>query len=150
MLDETDPAMQRAKDRFDKSQMSLDDLGMKLGYPKESARKSAWQFLYKTIDPRLSMLRRFAEAVGCSVKSLLGSMPSGRSPSEPIRRFLTVDRAQHFIRLLGWSSGDVADTDGTWLVACRRDDETIIARAKSQRVAWNLALQQVGKVQRGG
>jgi hypothetical protein len=32
----------------------------------------------------------------------------------PHRQFLTVDRAHHFIRLLGWSSSDVADTDGTW------------------------------------
>ena len=71
-------------------------------------------------------------------------------PPEPIRRFLTVDRAQHFIRLLGWSSGDVADTEGTWQVICMRDGETIIARAKSQRAAWNLALELVGKVQRGG
>jgi hypothetical protein len=71
-------------------------------------------------------------------------------PLGPRTRLLTVDRAQHFIRLLGWSSGDVADTEGTWMVTCIRDGETIIARAKSQRAAWNLALQQVGKVQRGG
>jgi hypothetical protein len=64
------------------------------------------------------------------------------------RRVLTVDRAQQFIRLLGWSSGDVADTDRTWQVTCRRDEETIIARADSQTAAWNLALEQVGKVQR--
>jgi hypothetical protein len=50
-------------------------------------------------------------------------------------RWLTVDRAQHFIRLLGWSSGDVRDADGTWLVTCFRDVERIIARAKSQRAA---------------
>jgi hypothetical protein len=68
----------------------------------------------------------------------------------PRHRFLSVDRAQHFIRLLGWSSGDMADTEGTWQVTCRRVEETIIARAKSQRAAWNLALEQVGKVQRGG
>ena len=61
---------------------------------------------------------------------------------------LTVDRAQHFIRLLGWSSGDARDTDGTWLVTCFRDNETIIACAKSQTAAWNLALEQAGKVQR--
>jgi hypothetical protein len=67
---------------------------------------------------------------------------------EPIRRFLTVDRAQHFIRLLGWNSGDAADTEGTWQVTCRGGDETIIARAKSQRTAWNMALQQVGKLLR--
>ena len=51
--------------------MSLDELGRKMGYPEESARKSAWQFIQKTNDPRLSMLRKFAAAVGVPVKSLL-------------------------------------------------------------------------------
>ncbi len=63
--------MQNARDRFERSGLSLDALGLKMGYPKGSARKSAWQFLYKTSDPRLSMLRKFADAVGCSVKSLV-------------------------------------------------------------------------------
>lgn len=56
--------------KFERSGLSLDELGLRMGYPKESARKSAWQFLNKTSDPRVSMLRRFADAVGCSVKSL--------------------------------------------------------------------------------
>jgi len=38
-----------------------------MGYKKKVARKSAWQFLNKTNYPRLSMLRKFAAAVGCSV-----------------------------------------------------------------------------------
>jgi hypothetical protein len=66
-----DGAMARVRARFDKCGLSLDELGIKMGYPKESARKSAWQFLNKTVDPRLSMLRKFSEAVGCSVKSLV-------------------------------------------------------------------------------
>lgn len=66
-----DPAMVRARERFSHSGLSLDDLGVRMGYPKESARKSAWQFLNKTADPRLSMLRKFAAAVKCSVKSLV-------------------------------------------------------------------------------
>jgi transcriptional regulator with XRE-family HTH domain len=66
-----DPAMLRIAMRFEKSGMSLDELGRKMGYPDESARKSAWQFIQKTNDPRLSMLRKFADAVGVSVKSLL-------------------------------------------------------------------------------
>jgi hypothetical protein len=37
----------------------------------ESARKSAWQFIQKTDDPRLSMLVRFAQAMGVDVKELL-------------------------------------------------------------------------------
>jgi hypothetical protein len=42
-----------------------------MGYTGEAARKSAWQFLHKTADPRLSMLRRFAKAMGVSVKDLI-------------------------------------------------------------------------------
>ncbi|HEX5444804.1 MAG TPA: helix-turn-helix transcriptional regulator [Pirellulales bacterium] len=68
---ELDVAMARVRARFEKCGLSLDELGVKMGYPKESARKSAWQFINKTADPRLSMLRKFAEAVGCSVKSLV-------------------------------------------------------------------------------
>lgn len=63
--------MASVRERFEKSKLSLDELGLKMGYPKESARKSAWQFIHKTNDPRLSMLRRFAEAVGTSLKNLL-------------------------------------------------------------------------------
>jgi hypothetical protein len=42
-----------------------------MGYPPESARKSAWQFIAKTDDPRLSMLERFAKAMEMDVKELL-------------------------------------------------------------------------------
>jgi hypothetical protein len=70
MDSEPDPVMAEVRARFEKSKLSLDELGLRMGYPKESARKSAWQFIHKTNDPRLSMLRKFATAVGCSVKSL--------------------------------------------------------------------------------
>jgi hypothetical protein len=70
MGSDADPSMVAVRAAFEKSKLSLDELGVKMGYPKESARKSAWQFLNKTNDPRLSMLRKFAQAVGCSVKSL--------------------------------------------------------------------------------
>lgn len=66
-----DQAMENARKHFVKSGMSYDELGQKMGYPRASARKSAWQFLQGTNDPRLSMLRKFAKAVGCSVKSLV-------------------------------------------------------------------------------
>jgi transcriptional regulator with XRE-family HTH domain len=56
---------------FEKSGKSLDELGLAMGYPPESARKSAWQFLRKTTDPRLSTLERFAKAMGMDVKDLL-------------------------------------------------------------------------------
>jgi hypothetical protein len=68
---DSDPVMVAVRTRFEKSKLSLDELGTKMGYPKDSARKSAWQFIHKTNDPRLSMLRKFAAAVGTTVKSLV-------------------------------------------------------------------------------
>jgi len=42
-----------------------------MGYSGATARKSAWQFLKKTCDPRLSMLERFAEALNISLADLV-------------------------------------------------------------------------------
>ena len=63
--------METVRARFEKSKLPLHALGVGMGYPEESARKSAWQFIQKTDDPRLSMLRRFAKAMGVDVKELL-------------------------------------------------------------------------------
>jgi len=73
-----DPVMEKVRVRFEKSGLSLHDLGMKMGYPEETARKSAWQFIAKTGDPRVSMLRRFAKAVGAPLAELLAE-PRKRS-----------------------------------------------------------------------
>lgn len=67
-----DPAMLRARAAFTASGLTLDELGDRMGYPEATRRKSAWQFLRQTRDPRLSMLRKFAKAVGVPVKELVG------------------------------------------------------------------------------
>ena len=76
-----DKAMLRAREVFARSGLTLDDLGQRMGYEGDVARKSAWQFLNKTADPRLSMLRRFAAAVGVPLAELLaeGEKKKGRS-----------------------------------------------------------------------
>ncbi len=66
-----DPAMARARAAFEQAGLTLEALGEAMGYDKDMARISAWQFLNKTTDPRLSMLRRFAKAVGVPVEELL-------------------------------------------------------------------------------
>jgi len=66
-----DPAMPAVRKAYMASKLSLDQLGQKMGYTGDMARKAAWQFLNKTSDPRLSMLRRFAKAMGVNVKDLL-------------------------------------------------------------------------------
>ncbi len=55
--------MKKVRAAFAVSGLTLDELGARMGY-ETSARKSVWQFLYQSHDPRLSMLMRFAAAVG--------------------------------------------------------------------------------------
>ena len=66
-----DPVMAKVRSWFETSGLSLHELGLKMGYPQESARQSAWQFM-KSGDPRISMLRRFAVASGMPVEELIG------------------------------------------------------------------------------
>jgi transcriptional regulator with XRE-family HTH domain len=70
-MENPDPAMARVRAAFESSGLTLDELGQRMGYTGDVARKSVWQFLNKTADPRLSMLRRFAKAMGMDVKELL-------------------------------------------------------------------------------
>lgn len=63
--------MKKAAKLFEKSGKALEELGIAMGYEEGSARRAAWQFLNKTADPRLSMLIRFAVALGVEVKELL-------------------------------------------------------------------------------
>src|SRR4051794_11971874 len=64
-----DHVMEKVRALFKESGLSLVELGRKMGYPEETARQSAWQFM-KTTDPRVSMLRKFAIAMGVSIDQL--------------------------------------------------------------------------------
>jgi transcriptional regulator with XRE-family HTH domain len=65
-----DPVMQAVRERFEKSGMTRQELGERMGYAPGTARQAVWQFL-RSGDPQISMLRRFAEAVGISLTTLL-------------------------------------------------------------------------------
>lgn len=74
---------------FERSGLSLDELGNRMGYPGDTARKSAWQFVNKTNDPRFSMLRRFAAALGIEVVALMTKPPTMKSTESnavPVRK----------------------------------------------------------------
>ena len=74
-----DPAILRARKAFNDSGLTLDQLGVGMRYEGDVARKSAWQFLNKTSDPRVSMLRRFAVAVGVPFAELVvDPLPTGK------------------------------------------------------------------------
>jgi transcriptional regulator with XRE-family HTH domain len=66
-----DNTMERARRIFEQSGLSFEELGQRMGYSGTTARKSAWQFLRKTTDPRLSMMVRFAEALNVSLVDLV-------------------------------------------------------------------------------
>ena len=78
-MDEQGNAMLHVRELFKASGKTLDELGVAMGYEGDVARKSAWQFLNKTADPRLSMLRRFAKAMGITVEELLAENKKSRS-----------------------------------------------------------------------
>ena len=63
--------MDRVRTFYEKSGVSIDELGQRMGYSGDAARKSAWQFLNKTEDPRLSMLQRFAAAMKVTLADLV-------------------------------------------------------------------------------
>jgi transcriptional regulator with XRE-family HTH domain len=67
-----DPAMTKVLKLFEQSGKTLDQIGQEMGYSGKVARKAAWQFLKKTTDPHISMLRRFAQAMGVSIEELVG------------------------------------------------------------------------------
>ena len=66
-----DPAMKEIRRRFEASGLSLQELGEKMDYKGPAARKSAWQFLNHTSDPKISMIRKFAAALKIPAKKLI-------------------------------------------------------------------------------
>jgi transcriptional regulator with XRE-family HTH domain len=65
-----DPVMQAVRERFEKSEMTRQELGERMGYAPGTARQAVWQFL-RSGDPQISMLRRFSDAIGISLATLL-------------------------------------------------------------------------------
>ena len=67
-----DPAMKKVRELWEANReegWTMQELGERMGYPVESARKSVSQFL-KSHDPRVGMLRRFAKALNIDVVDL--------------------------------------------------------------------------------
>ena len=65
-----DPVMDAIRKAVEASGLTHQLIGERMGYPEESARKSVSQFL-RGHDPRISMIRRFADALGIPLSRLL-------------------------------------------------------------------------------
>ena len=69
-----DDTMTRVRVLFKDSGFSLVELGRRMGYAEDTARQSEWQFM-KTTDPRMSMLRKFADAIGVTLDQITTRRP---------------------------------------------------------------------------
>lgn len=78
--DQLDPSMERVNRWYKASGLTQQELGEKMGFPVAIARQSAWQFLQGK-DPRISTLRRFAEASGIELAELVASAPMDKMRS---------------------------------------------------------------------
>jgi transcriptional regulator with XRE-family HTH domain len=70
MAEKEPDTMELVRDHFKRSELTLHDLGLKMGFAPEIARQSTWQFM-KGNDPRLSSLRRFSKALGIPIRKLV-------------------------------------------------------------------------------
>ena len=57
-----DAVMGNMRSAFERSGMTLNELGEGLGYDGSTAKKCAWFLLYRTSDPRTSIVLAAAEA----------------------------------------------------------------------------------------
>ncbi len=73
-----DPVMKKVRKLADESGLSLHELGLKMDCPPETARQSVWQFL-RSGDPHISVLRRFAIALGLTIEELVGERKRGHA-----------------------------------------------------------------------
>ncbi len=83
-VEHEDPAMAKVRAWMEEQdpKLSLHDLGLRMGFPADSARKSAWQFL-KCKVPRLDTLRRFASASGVPIEQLVTDV---KAPAKKARK----------------------------------------------------------------
>ena len=68
---DADGVMDNLRDAFERSGMTLNELGEGLGYHGPTARKRAWFLLYRTSDPRISTVIAVAETLGVKISDLV-------------------------------------------------------------------------------
>ncbi|MSQ96123.1 MAG: XRE family transcriptional regulator [Gemmataceae bacterium] len=71
--------MKRANAAFEKSGLTLEEVGQKMGADPKTARMTVWQFLRRSTDPRLSMLLRFCESLELPIEDLLSEKKKSRA-----------------------------------------------------------------------
>ncbi len=68
---DADSVMANIRGAFERSGMTLNELGEGLGYDGPTAKKRAWFLLYRTSDPRISTVLAVALALGVKIDDLV-------------------------------------------------------------------------------
>ena len=68
---DADRVMDNIRMTFERSGMTLNELGGCLGYDGPTAKKRAWFLLYRTSDPRISTVIAVAETLGVKIGDLV-------------------------------------------------------------------------------
>ena len=68
---DADRVMDNIRMTFERSGMTLNELGECLGYAGPTAKKRAWYLLYRTSDPRISTVLAVADALGVKISDLV-------------------------------------------------------------------------------
>ena len=63
--------MHNIRNAFERSGMTLNELGEGLGYDGPTAKKRAWLLLYRTSDPRISTVLAVAQTLGVKIRDLV-------------------------------------------------------------------------------
>jgi len=63
--------MHNIRNAFERSGMTLNELGEGLGYDGPTAKKRAWLLLYRTSDPRISTVLAVAAALRVKINDLV-------------------------------------------------------------------------------
>ena len=66
-----DGIMDNIRNAFERSGMTLNELGEGLGYDGPTAKKRAWYLLYRTSDPRISTVLAVAKTPGVKIGDLV-------------------------------------------------------------------------------
>jgi len=66
-----DSVMDNIRNAFERSGMTLNELGEGLGYEGPTARKRAWFLLYRTSDPHISTVLAVAQTLGVKISDLV-------------------------------------------------------------------------------
>ena len=66
-----DGLMDNIRNAFERTGMTLNELGEGLGYGGLTTKKRAWHLLYRTSDPRISTVLAVAKTLGVKMDDLV-------------------------------------------------------------------------------